>query len=101
MRIVDENYLEYVRKQPCCICNKPPPSQVHYIEAKGVGSGKRIDVATNCVPICWECQGVVQGSFDYQIKCWTWIADKIGLASWEVCREACWRLLRTPKEQRQ
>jgi len=49
-------YLAYVRTLPCCVCNKPGPSEPHHIKGVGGFSGaglKAPDYAS--MPMCATC----------------------------------------------
>ena len=51
-KVIDEDYLDYVRSKPCVGCGKRPVDADHLV-AKGFGSGKRNDHLS--VPACREC----------------------------------------------
>ena len=47
----DNDVLDYFRKRPCEVCNKPPPSDPCHIRSKGAG-GK--DEPENLMSLCRE-----------------------------------------------
>ena len=36
-RIVDEDYLEFIKRRSCIICGKAPPSDAHHVRTRGAG----------------------------------------------------------------
>lgn len=55
MTIIDNDLLADFRMSPKCeYCGKYTPSggHVHHIEARGMGSGKRLDVRENLIFLC-------------------------------------------------
>ena len=49
MELIDERYLEFVRRQPCCACGGYGTIQAHHVQTKGAG---RCDYLA--VPLCVE-----------------------------------------------
>ena len=49
--IRDEGYLDYLRRQPCAVCNDSAPSDPHHLDS-GVMGSKGDD--WTCVPLCRE-----------------------------------------------
>lgn len=50
-KIIDENYLNYVRLQPCLVCAKRPVDADH-LKARGWEQAKRNDYSA--IPLCRE-----------------------------------------------
>lgn len=56
----DESFLAFVRKQPCCVCGKPAPSDAAHIRAANPMLGKRYCGKGEkphdrfCTPLCRE-----------------------------------------------
>lgn len=48
----DPKFLAEIRKLPCVVCGKAPPSTVSHIKTRGSGGG---DDWFNCVPKCFRC----------------------------------------------
>lgn len=57
-RLRDERYLAFVRKQPCCVCKAPAPSDAAHIRMASTVYGKRATGMAEkpddrwCVPLC-------------------------------------------------
>lgn len=51
-KVIDEDYLDYVRSKPCVGCGKRPVDADH-LRARGFGSGKRNDHLA--IPLCRKC----------------------------------------------
>jgi len=47
--IRDEQYLDYIRAQPCAVCAAPAPNDPHHLDS-GVMGSKGDD--WTCVPLC-------------------------------------------------
>jgi len=47
------DYLQYIREQPCCFCDAPPPSDPHHWAGRGPRDEKRNDYET--IPVCRTC----------------------------------------------
>ncbi len=45
-------YADYIRDQPCVVCDRPAPSDPHHVRSRGAG-GRWYD----CVPLCRACHG--------------------------------------------
>lgn len=48
----DEPYLQWIRKQPCCACDKAAPSHAHHVTGAGLAL-KAHDRDT--MPVCPSC----------------------------------------------
>lgn len=46
-----ENYLDWIRKRPCCVCSKNAPSEASHHGRRGMGQ-KASDFS--CVPLCTD-----------------------------------------------
>ena len=51
-KVIDEDYLDFIRAKPCVGCGKRPAEADHLV-ARGMGSGKRNDYY--CLPMCRQC----------------------------------------------
>lgn len=105
VRIVNEELLEYFRTQKCELCGSFMSRRItcHHVYCRGMGGGSRLDVVLNLVSLCMDggngCHEKIQvGGKAAQIQCWELVAKREGLESWEVARDAVWRLLRSPKK---
>jgi hypothetical protein len=49
-RYINEEYLNWIRMQPCFNCKKSPPSDPHHILSRGAGGS---DLAV--IPLCRIC----------------------------------------------
>jgi hypothetical protein len=52
----DAKYLNYIRKQECCLCHTSNGVQAHHVGNGGMGQ-KTSDY--NTVPLCLHCHGMV------------------------------------------
>ncbi len=50
--IKDEKFLDEIRKRPCIICGKRPPSHASHIKSLGSGGD---DSRFNVFPMCFRC----------------------------------------------
>ena len=98
----DPDLLEYFRNRRTCEwCGYRDQGRLdpHHVEARGMGGGKRLDVALNLVSVHRFChQEIEAGGVKAKEKCFEIIAKREGLSGPDEVREAIWRLLRTPKE---
>lgn len=46
-----DDYLDFIRSKPCCLCGKEGPSEAHHVAQGGVGM-KGSDMS--CIPLCSE-----------------------------------------------
>ena len=60
-RLVDEGFLRWLRKKPCCVCGKAPPSDACHIRfgseaysKRNVGMGEKPDDRW-AIPMCRKC----------------------------------------------
>ena len=66
-RLRDEKYLAFVRKQPCCVCRAPAPSDAAHIRMASTVYGKRATGMAEkpddkwSVPLCQPIPGVKAG----------------------------------------
>lgn len=97
MLVEDKSLLHFIRLQRCAFCGALPPSEAAHCWPRGMGGGSRLDVWLNLLPACHECHGRYEGDREAMF---TKIAERNGLESWEVARDAVWRLLRTPRRER-
>lgn len=83
MKYENKKYLEWVRKQPCCLCKFPGPNHPHHIKGVGYLSGvglKAPDWAT--MPLCLSCHNSIH-RIDNKINLniqWEWLARTLGKA---------------------
>ena len=70
-RLVDEKYLRWLRKKPCCVCGKPAPSDACHIRfgssfygKRDVGMGEKPDDRW-AIPMCRVCH-ITQHSMNEQ-----------------------------------
>lgn len=50
--IRDPEYLEFIRSQPCIVCQSYPPSEPHHLQAKGHGGRGRKTDDIRTLPLC-------------------------------------------------
>ena len=69
----DKKYLEWLREQPCCLCDRPPRSEPHHIYGSVHGM-KSSDYGA--VPVCRECHNFYEqnpkenaGLVEHQVVC--------------------------------
>lgn len=56
MRVVSRRAIEEARKPYCERCGRRDmPIHVHHVRARGMGSGKRMDVPGNLISLCALC----------------------------------------------
>src|SRR6185369_1059062 len=75
-KIVCEEYLKWVRSQPCCVCGRTPVDPDH-LKARGRGEAKRNDFTA--IPLCREHhserdQGLEKFQAKYHINLWEEVA---------------------------
>lgn len=55
-RIVSRKAIEQARKPYCERCGRRDlPIHVHHVRARGMGSGKQMDVPSNLISLCLRC----------------------------------------------
>lgn len=66
-KVVDEDYLDYIRKLPCVGCGRTPVDPDHLI-ARGFEEGKRVDYYA--IPMCRQCHSEREqvGNVKFQIR---------------------------------
>ena len=96
MKVIDEEFLKYIRGLPCAFCDAPPPSQVHHINCRGMDGGARLDKALAVLPCCFFCHGKYQGD---RKACFALVEQREGLGPGQA-QAAVWRLLRQPKREK-
>lgn len=100
----DETLLFYFRSKHLCEwCGKErlfaESFDPHHIEARGMGGGKRLDVALNLMAVHRLCHSEIEaGGAKAKRKCLEIVAKREGLSGPDEVQEAIYRLLRTPKE---
>ena len=52
MRIIDEDFLDTIRLQPCCWCGRKGPSEAAHVFSRGPRSCYRLDIPENSLPLC-------------------------------------------------
>ena len=52
-KVVDEDYLDFIRRQPCVGCGKAGPSDPDHLSARGWRESKRVD--WYAIPMCRTC----------------------------------------------
>ena len=98
----DEELLKYFRTKPVCEwCGHASGARLleyldpHHVEARGMGGGKRLDVALNLMAVHRLCHDEIEaGGAKAKEKCWNIVAKREGLSSGRMAKEAIWRLLR-------
>lgn len=56
MKLIDEDYLQFVRQQSCVYCGKPGPNDPDHIRSRGWREPKRNDYAV--LPTCRNCHTI-------------------------------------------
>ncbi len=98
MRIVDEALLQQIRDEfRCAWCGKRGPVQPHHLLCRGAGSGGRLDVLENLLPLCATChQDHHDGHRPLRCDLLAVQAARHGMTQDEVMGEL-WRIRRLPK----
>lgn len=96
----DEGLLKYFRQRPCDLCGVPPPNDPHHAMGRGHSGGYLVERAIALITLCRQCHNL-NGDDPRQLsRLLGIIARREGLESWEVVRDAIWKLRReSPKER--
>lgn len=96
----DEALLKYFRGRPCDLCGRPPPNDPHHAMGRGHNGAYLVERAIALMTLCRRCHdlhGDDPSKLDVLLGI---IARREGLESWEVARDAIWRLRReSPKDR--
>lgn len=55
----DDAFRKWLRTQPCCSCNHPPPNDAAHVRLGGRG-GMAMKPLWSSVPLCFTCHRVIQ-----------------------------------------
>lgn len=97
----DEPLLKYFRQRPCDLCRAPPPNDPHHVLGRGHSGGYLVERAIGLMTLCRRCHGLNGDDPRKQPLLLGLIAKREGLESWEVVRDAIYKLRReSPKDRR-
>lgn len=98
MRVVDPDYLAYVRLVGVCIwCGRRGPVEAAHILARGMGGGAQIDSPLNVVPLCRaHHQTHHDKNMPNKAALWAKVEEQLGLEPGQA-EDAVRRLLRKRK----
>jgi hypothetical protein len=98
----DEALLKYFRGRPCDWpgCRRPPPNDPHHVMGRGHNGAYLVERAIALCTACREHHDL-HGDDPRCLHIWLGtIARREGLESWEVVRDAIYRLRReSPKDR--
>lgn len=103
-RVEDPDHLEWIRRRPCCFCDREAPSEAHHVIHKGMGGANVRDDMT--IPVCRGCHKRCHGEtvVDHTARTWRGRLGPIAMclqlanarALWEVHQRERGRGDRTP-----
>ena len=76
----ERKHLEWVKSQPCVVCNAPGPSEAHHIEQH---------MQYLCIPLCPDCHRGSRNGLHGQRAMWKTLKMNEMSALNETVRRAC------------
>jgi len=95
VRIIDEAVLDLFRGVACEICGRPGSSEPHHVSARGMGSGKRLDVAINLLAVCRRCHTHIESGNIRRRVVLAVVADRERMTV-DLLEQSIWQLQREP-----